>query len=475
MNISKEDAPKGVNDYTKEGANEYSKEDVKEDSFLHGVDLAKSIREVFVYINRFKGTVFVIKLEDLILDDPVFPMLMQDIALLHKAGIKIVIVPGSRRTIDKKLKEDHISTEFKNGVRITSRKALPIVELATLEVSQKIVAQLVANGCDSLQGNWIQASSMGVLSGVDYDSTGRIDKININILNRLLNEGFIPIIPHIGWNKVGEPYNINSNEVATFLCESLSVTKLFFVGVEEGIRADDFPKKILGDHTEVHANGFLSSIDMHTAERLLSSESHTLTYSQADYFRNALQACKKGVKRVHLVSGLSQGSLLQEVFSSRGEGTMIYTNEYASIRAAVDADVPEILQIMQDYIRMGQLINRGKGDILAKLDDYVVQSVDNSLHGCGALHVYGDVVGEIAAIAVDKTYRTSGVGATIVRYLLERARRKRLQYVFLLTTQAGDWFYNLGFREGTLDQLPEERKKSYDHTRNSRVLVHFLS
>jgi len=441
---------------------------------IYPADPASAIREVFSYISRFQDKIFILKIEDSLLDHPVFPVLMNDVAQLHKTGIRIIIVPGARKTIDRHLERFGMDTVSHQGIRITPRDSLPIVELSALEVSQRILSHLTANGVSGLQGNWIQASSMGVLDGVDYQGTGRIEYVNSQVINKLLGEGFVPILPNIGWNKLGKPYNINSNELATALCKRLSIAKLFFIGLEDGIRPEGLQLEQLKSECELTPQGIISSLELNDARILLESNSGVLDYNRRDYLRNAIRACEAGALRVHLVSGLTQGSLLQEVFSSRGEGTMIYANEYSSVRTAREEDITAILRIMQDHINSGKLIARNEKEIYRELKNYVVYEVDTAIHGCGALFSQDDQHGEIGAIAVDSTYHTSGIGRTIVRYLLLQAKKRNYKSVFLLTTQAGDWFYSLGFEEGSTSHLPEWKAKSYNQKRNSKILIHTL-
>ena len=174
---------------------------------------------------------------------------------------------------------------------------------------------------------------------------------------------------------------------------------------------------------------------------------------------NAIHACEAGANRVHLLSGEFQGSVLQEVFSARGDGTMVYANQYSSIRPANIEDIPDILRIMQDYIAKGYLVPRTQESISEKLKDYVVYSIDNSIHGCGALHAFEDGMAEIAGIAVGANYRKSG------------GQMKGYKKLFLLTTQALDWFYPFGFEDGTGEDLPKSKRDNYNQKRNSRILV----
>jgi amino-acid N-acetyltransferase len=121
-------------------------------------------------------------------------------------------------------------------------------------------------------------------------------------------------------------------------------------------------------------------------------------------------------------------------------------------------------------MRQGILIRRTAEDIQEKKDDYWVFGIDGKAHACAALHNWGGE-GEIAAIAVDSAYVDIGLGSRIVRFLINKAEKDGLRRVFVLTTQTQDWFGTLGFRENTIDTLPEERKKTYNPERKSKVFT----
>ncbi len=441
------------------------------DFYSQHFEVSGFIREVFGYMDRFKGQLFVLKIEDGLMDHPLFPVLMRDIALLHKAGIRIIIVPGTRNSIDAQLKAWEIESKFEGGVRLTSEEALPLIEQASLGVAQRIMSHLTASGLSGIQGNWVLARSLGVIDGVDYMRTGRIERIQRDILEQLLNEKFVPIIPPIGWNKLGQAYNISSTELATELCKYMQVGKLFFIGSENGIKLDGLATGKNTNYLEPTDSGVISALDVDQAKELLELNAEKLNFAQKDYLQNAINACEAGANRVHLLSGEFQGSVLQEVFSARGDGTMVYANQYSSIRPANMEDIPDILRIMQDYIAKGYLVPRTQESISEKLKDYVVYSIDNSIHGCGALHEFENGMAEVAAIAVAANYRKSGIGDAIVRHLISVGRMKGYKKLFLLTTQALDWFYPFGFEDGSVEDLPKSKREHYNAKRKSRILI----
>lgn len=430
-----------------------------------------SIREVFTYIERFSGALFVLKIEDSILHHPLFPMLMKDIVQMHHTGIKVILVPGTRAAIDRYLETFKLKTSFHEGVRLTTQKALPFVKLAASEVSNTILTQLAANGAQGLVGNWVKAHSLGVLKGVDFARTGKIIHIRADIVSKLLDEGFIPIIPNIGWNDVGRTYNISSNNVAAQICIDLQATKLFFIGEEDGFAAENLR---LPDNLFVNSDGIVPNLSAQQAKQILN-ENENIPFVQKDFLENALRAIENGTHRIHIASARNEGSVLQEVFSSSGGGTMVFNNEYEHIRAAKLSDVPKLLTLMDSFIDTEALVPRTQKDIQNHIEDYQVYEVDQVLHGCGALQTRSTDIAELCAVTVDSAYQSTGVGRKLVESLLKKARNLSLRKVYLLTTQAEDWFLSFGFESVDVQEIPRAGQLRYRPERGSKILMIDLS
>jgi amino-acid N-acetyltransferase len=130
---------------------------------------------------------------------------------------------------------------------------------------------------------------------------------------------------------------------------------------------------------------------------------------------------------------------------------------------------------MQPMIEEGALVARTTQDLTDKQDDYAVYEVDGHLHACGALHVYPDKQGEIAAIVVDETHASRGIGKKMISYLIEQATKMKLKSVFVLTTLTSDWFRQQGFVEAGIDDLPEQKRSAYNKNRNSLILKYHIS
>ena len=411
------------------------------------------VREAFHYQSRFAGSTMVFKINFPITNESSFPLLMKDLALLAQTGFHIVIVPGAKEWIDSVLAENSIETQYSpsavhGSIRVTGAKAMPFVEMAAFHVATRFMTALSANRCDSVIGNFVRARGLGVIDGRDMEFSGKVEKILVKPITKVLDSGMVAILPCIGWGPSGKPYNVHSDEIALAAASALGAVKLFIVAEE---------KKQTGEQRTVR-------LTPKEAEDLLK------TGQAPEELRLALAASKAGVERVHIIDGREEGAVLRELFSNMGSGTMVYADEYESIRPLETQDIPDVLRIMEPLMRQGILIRRTAEDIQEKKDDYWVFGIDGKAHACAALHNWGGE-GEIAAIAVDSAYVDIGLGSRIVRFLINKAEKDGLRRVFVLTTQTQDWFETLGFRENTIDTLPEERKKTYNPERKSKVFT----
>ena len=435
----------------------------------NGQDLVPALREALGYISRYRGETFVIKLESGLLEDSIFPSLARDVALLHRMGVRIVVVPGSRRQIDRVLKAYEVETHMVDETRITTEESLPLVNLAAFDVCNRLMTAFAESGLNALIGNWVKARAVGVRDGVDFQHTGVVQGLRTDTLRELLDREFIPILPNIGWSNSGKPYNISSTQLAMEVAAQLGAAKLFFLCDEKPVSAEGLE---LPTDLELRENGLISRISLSQVQELLEKNPDTLRQPQRDYFRRSLDACRRGVRRAHIVDGNLEGALLREVFSRDGLGTMVYVSEHENIRRARSEDVPDMLHVMEPYVAKGILVPRTSAFVQERIEDYVVYDVDGFVQGVAALHPWSENSAEIAAVAVAEGTRRAGVGRRLVQFLMGRARQNAVANLFLLTTQTSDWFAELGFVRGTVSDLPTEKREGYNEKRGSQVFVH---
>jgi len=440
---------------------------VESDKMQEQVEL---IRQVFEYVHLFKGKTIVIKVDASVMDHPSLPMLVKDLVLLHRQGIQIVLVPGAKERIDEVLRRYNLPWKSVGGVRISSAEAIPFIKMAAFDVSNRLMTLLAENNASAIIGNWVRARSLGVLKGVDYQATGTVERINVELVRKALQEGLIPIFPNIGWSSSGKPYNISSNELAYILARNLEAEKLFFVSRHSGVSAEQYD---LPAGVPVSAEGQATHLSVEQARSFLDINESKAEDETVELIRLGCQACNEGVARVHIVNGEIEGVILKEMFSSLGCGTMIYTNDHENIRPMRLEDIPEIVRIMHPFIEEEILLPRGEQELAEQIDHFAVYEVDGIIHASGALIPSAEEKGrgEIAGIAVDRTYTGFGIGKRILSYLVSRAKDLGIKNLYVLTTQTTDWFLQFGFHEGAVQDLPSAERRDYNRLRNSRVLL----
>lgn len=426
---------------------------------------AENVRDVIRYLQKFKNALLVIYLDDKTISSPIFSSHIRDIALLHQAGLKVVLIPGARRRIDEVLNNAKIKWSYHENFRVTSADAMPLIKMAAFDVSNTVMTSLAANNITAVIGNWVRARGKGVLGGFDFGTAGEIDKLETEAIRTVLNDGFIPIFPCIGWNAAGHPYNISSMLLAKQVAMNLKADKLFFMMFKEEIAAG---KYIIPEGFALSETGNIPAMDLQEVDKFLEKNAGAETDIK-NLLKAAQEACKAGVTRVHILNGETDGVLPCEIFSGLGSGTMIYTGSYGKVRAMVQTDIPSVLAIMKPFIESGKLLTRTEEQIAATLEDYIVFELDGGVHACAALHFYEDGQAEIAAVAVDENYAHMGIGPKMIDTLIEQAGEGGAESIFIMTTQTADWFEKLGFEEDKIDSIPEERKKLWDSRRGSKV------
>lgn len=488
---------------------------------------AGQIRDVIRYIERFRGALVVIHIDDGIIASSLFTRHIRDISLLHKAGLRTVIVPAARRRISEVLAKAGMQWKMVHGLRVTSEEAMPLIKMAAFDAAAPVMTALSADRLTAVIGNWVRARGKGVVGTEDYITAGNVERIDKDAVASVLDCGFIPIFPCIGWSTAGRPYNISSVALSCEVAISLKAQKLFFLTNGARITSEHFTIPSILGQTDI-AGGIARIAAMNTQEldAFISANSvappaanGNMDASTADtngivdnthtsvlsLLQVAKDACIRGVGRVHILDGLVDGALPCEVFSDLGSGTMVYSTGYGTIRALIPDDIPAVLSLMRPFVESGRLLPRTGRDILERAEDYIVYELDGGVRACAALHIYSatdapstqanqlnaanasnvagtpnttpsaSIQAEIAAVAVDSTLSHLGIGPMLIKCLTDRAHKAGADSIFILTTQAADWFEQLGFAADTIDSIPPSRRAKWSPSRGSKVYRLFLS
>lgn len=283
-----------------------------------------TVRSVLPYVNRFKGKTFVIKYGGSILKNKEQEKsFIEDIKFLKQAGINIVIVHGGGPNISNYLSKLNIENEFINGLRVTSREAMEVVEMVLSgNVCKDIVHSLCNYGLKAIglngKDNLLIEAKKKCLEidgkNIDIGFVGYIDKINKEILDDLIDKDYIPVISPIGCDSLGSSYNINGDYVAASIASSLESEKLILITDVQGIYKDIHDK-----------NSIISSLTIEEIEEYISDG--IITGGMIPKMECTTYAIKNNTKNVHLIDGNVEHSLLLEIFTPQGIGTMIQGGE----------------------------------------------------------------------------------------------------------------------------------------------------
>jgi amino-acid N-acetyltransferase len=417
------------------------------------------LRGILQYIPQFREKTFIIEVDGAIVTDENFGNILLDVAVLRSLNIRVVLVHGAAAQIKALAEERNLKPSNLDGIGVTDAETLQIALTAANRLTHEILEGLAANDLRAVCPNGIIAHPMGIIQGVDHLFTGKVERVDTELLQTLLNQGVIPVIPPLGFDGDGKTYRVNSDGVAVAVAEALKATKLIFITPQDGLLHNDqiIRQMLVAELQKLlqqNAAGFLSDV--------LSKAQH------------AVAACTAGVQRVHIINGRVDEGLLAEVFSNEGIGTLIYANEYQQIRPAKKKDIRAIQLLTKKAVETDELVKRTRQVIEKNLSDYYLFEIDKNPVACVALHIYPEQSkGELACLYVNPSHENQGIGRKLIQFIENKAREMNLNELITLSTQAFTYFQSKGgFSEGTPDDLPAGRREKYDASgRNSKVLV----
>ena len=194
--------------------------------------------------------------------------------------------------------------------------------------------------------------------------------------------------------------------------------------------------------------------------------------STVRFLKGAIQACKSGVNRSHLISYHKNGALLQELFSRDGIGTQMVMESAEKIRQANINDIGGILELIRPLEKKGILVRRSREQLEIEVDKFTIIERDNLTIACAALYpFFKEKIGEMACLAVHPDYRNSSRGDLLLKKMRLNAKKMNLKKLFVLTTQSIHWFQERGFILVDVEMLPESKKKMYNYQRCSKILM----
>ena len=291
------------------------------------------LKHALPYIRQYREKTFIIKVGgELLQADGFLDRLSQDVALLYQLNIRVVIIHGGGPQLSEMAEKIGIESVKVNGRRITDDRMIEVANMVFSGASTDILGALRSHGTPAVglsgvDGDLVQATrrppvklvdrETGEEKEVDFQNVGDIDVVDSKVLNVLLDNRFVPVVAPLGADHAGNVLNINADTIASMVSAAMPAEKLFLLTNVGGVLKDiDDPSSRVSYLTES------------SAESLLADGG--VSGGMMPKLQSAVDAVRAGVKRAHIIDGLADNSLLFEVFTKKGTGTMVISDSAES-------------------------------------------------------------------------------------------------------------------------------------------------
>ena len=280
------------------------------------ISKASILTEALPYIKKFSGITVVIKYGGAALvNEEIKSTIVKDIALMKFVGFKPVVVHGGGKDINKALEAVGIEPKFKDGLRVTDEPTMEVVQQVLAgKVNKDLTTELCLHGINAVGICGKDAGFMKVKkampNGMDIGLVGEVTDVNTDLINTLVDNDFVPVISSIGVDEEGKSYNVNADYAAVAVAGALKAEKLVFVTDVAGIMRDvNDPNSVISVIKEDEVNELI--------------EDGTISGGMLPKVQCCMAGVNAGVKNVHILDGRTAHSLILEIFTNKGIGTLI--------------------------------------------------------------------------------------------------------------------------------------------------------
>ncbi len=278
-------------------------------------DTARVLVEALPYIWQFAGKTIVVKLGGAAIDRDSDLALAQDVLLLRSVGVRCMVVHGGGPQVDAMLRRVGREPEFKDGLRVTDAETLEIVRMVLVgKINRDLVATINSQAGNEPVAVGVSGEDAGLLTVSPADSSlgfvGNVTKVRAEVIHRLLDGGLIPVISTVGANTAGQPHNVNADEAARAIAVAMKAEKIVYLTAVPGLLEDPTDERTL--------------VPRATAEELRERITHeSVGKGMIPKLKACADAVDQGVGFAHIIDGRVPHSLLIELLTDHGVGTMV--------------------------------------------------------------------------------------------------------------------------------------------------------
>lgn len=410
----------------------------------------QSLRLALPYIVEYQNKVFIIVLNERILQADNTSKFIEDLLLLHRIGNNLIFIPDINQQTDQPINE------------------LQRDELIALDQQlwQRFQARWFKYNKkpDLLKSNFLQVRPYGVKNGKDYLYAAKVQGIFTHHLQSLLQQQWAIWLSPWGYSFSGIPYTFEALDIAIKATEILPCDKFLYLDNQgDGIDDHNVPQ---------------------SSNNLSVAQAKKIQCKQLQHNKiidMAVAVCQNGVQRFHFLNIQQEGALVCELFTRDGVGLLVYNDIYDEFMNADESCISDIAKLVSKLSENGSVLYRDKLFIEKHLADFYVMRRERKVIACVALHPIPSEhknngpetpvtdVAEIACLIVHPEYQSMGIASQLIQHVIRQAKKQHIQKIIALTVGAQGWFQRHGFKKINPEKLPKISNREHDSRRNSTI------
>jgi len=408
----------------------------------------QNLRASLPYLEEFHQKTFVVQISGDLLENK-NSRIIEDLALLQQVGIRIVLVHGAETQIRKLLTESGHIFQSEDGIFVAEEAHLPLIKQAIYSANWQLLTSFksCSRKLQTLTGHFMFAEKKTFSGNYGKHFSGKVCGLEMENLCQEISNSKLVILPPFSLGEKGRMWILDPTQIAYEAATRLRAKKLVILDTLTlpGIDSTDS----LEMTTESVSQWLKINQDLPLSQRLQLTA--------------LIDACVHGVDRCHLLDGRVEGALLGELLTPKGAGLMITNSSYKYTRPAHLNDLQSILEILKSPVQHAAIVLRTSAYIEQQIENFLVFCIDGDVVGCCEVRYFTDSsAGEIASLAVNKSYRNQGIGRELIQSALEKIRVGNCKLAFALSTVVSHVFTQCGFHEISPEDLPEQKCKNYD-------------